>query len=345
MYLPQLIKDELERWHNPYPLQQIFRTADPVAVTAQIEEFCVRELGSGIADTLFYAVSIGVVCGLQLRDGARIVLKLLGPTASMAHLQDVVRVQHYLLAEGYPCTRPVYGPARLLDGIAMVEEFDNRGEYHDAHEPLWRQKMAELLAWQLQLLRQPERIPDIDVGHFDFRLPPGTLWGKPHSNIFDFEATTEGAEWIDDLYRQARKNLETGAGQLILGHIDWSTKHIRYLGQQAHIIYDWDSLVLDKEPALVAHAAATFTYIPFMPGIAEAPTREESLAFIADYEAARGSAFTKDERQTLAATITSTMAYGARCEHSLAPHERDYPAGSRRAVLAQYKDSFLFPPM
>ncbi|WP_162005716.1 hypothetical protein [Dictyobacter vulcani] len=36
-------------------------------------------------------------------------VEVAGPTASLAHLQDVVRVQHYLLSEGYPSTRPVYG--------------------------------------------------------------------------------------------------------------------------------------------------------------------------------------------------------------------------------------------
>ncbi|WP_151759396.1 hypothetical protein [Dictyobacter vulcani] len=176
-----------------------------------------------------------------------------------------------------------------------------------------------------------------------FRFPPapGTLWGRPHSNIFDFEATTQGAEWIDELNRAARAIMDHGAGQLLLGHVDWSAKHIRYLGQRAHVVYDWDSLNLNKEPVLVAHAAMTFTYIPFLPDVADSPTREESLAFIADYEVARGSAFSAAERQTLGAAMTSTMAYGARCEHSLAPTERNYPAGSRRAILAHYKNGFL----
>ncbi|GHO89253.1 hypothetical protein [Dictyobacter formicarum] len=342
MDLQACIADELEDWYNPYPLKQIFQTAEPQLVVEQINTFCERELGSCIASAIFYEVSIGVVCGLQLQDGRKIVLKLLGPEESIERLRGVVRVQRYLLEQGYPCTHPIREPLPLVNGIAMIEEFDDLGEYHDAHQPLWRQKMAELLAWQLRLLRQPEeRLPDINLKLFDKRLPPGVLWGKPHSNIFDFEATTRGAEWIDALAWRARETLDNGAGELMLGHFDWSTKHIRYLGEQAHVIYDWDSLQLDKEPVLVGHAAMTFTYIPFMPGVADSPTREEMLAFIADYETARGRPFNPDERRTLAAAMTTSMAYGARCEHSLAPDEHEYPAGSRRAILAQYQGNFL----
>ncbi|GCE21264.1 hypothetical protein [Dictyobacter kobayashii] len=325
MDLQACIEAELERWHNPYPLQQIFQTAEPQTVVELINTFCKRELGSSIASTVFYEVSIGVVCGLQLQDGRKIVLKLLGPGESIERLRAVVRVQRYLLEQGYPCTHPICEPSELANGITMVEELDAEGEFHDAHQPEWRQKMAALLAWQLHLLRQPERIAGIDLKLFDHRLPPGVLWGKPHSNIFDFEATSRGAEWIDELARPARAILDHGAGELVLGHIDWSTKHIRYIGEQAHVIYDWDSLQLDKEPALVGHAAMTFTYIPFMPGVADSPTHEETLAFIADYEAARGKPFNQDERRTLAATMTVTMAYGARCEHSLAPMSVNTP--------------------
>ncbi|GCE07057.1 hypothetical protein [Dictyobacter aurantiacus] len=342
MDLQAYIAEELERWHNPYPLQRIFGMAEPRLITEQIDAFCARKLGSGIASTLFYEVSIGVVCGLQLVDGRRIVLKLLGPDESMERLRGVTRVQGYLLEQGYPCTRPICGPLALADGIALVEELDDLGEYHDAHQPLWRRKMAELLAWQLRLLNRPrERFPELDLALFDKRLPVGVLWGKPHSNIFDFEATARGAEWIDALARQARGTLDNGSGELVLGHVDWSTKHIRYLDEQAHVIYDWDSLQLDKEPVLVGHAAMTFTYIPFMPNISDSPSREEMLAFIADYEMARGRPFSAEERRTLAASMTVTMAYGARCEHSLAPDERDYPEGSRRAILARYQGNFL----
>jgi hypothetical protein len=190
-------------------------------------------------------------------------------------------------------------------------------------------------------LRQPERIPGLNFHLFDKRLPANVLWGQPHSNIFDFEATAQGAEWIDELACHAKATLNHGAGELVLGHGDWSTKHVRYMGERPHIIYDWDSLKLDKEPSLVAEAAVTFTYIPFMEDVAHTPTPAEALSFVEEYEVARGATFTTAERKTLIAAMIMSLAYGARCEHSLRPHEKEYPTRSRRALLALYRDCLL----
>ena len=339
--LETLIAAELARWHNPYPLEQIFHMADPQRVVEYINTFCERELGSGIASTSFYEVSIGIVCGLQLHNGARIVIKLLSSTVSTDFLRAVVRIQHYLRARDYPCTRPLYGPLPLVAGIAMVEELDDAGEYHDAHEPKWRKTLAELLAWQINLLRQPECTAGLDPHLFDRRLPPDVLWGRPHSNIFDFEATARGAEWIDELAWKAKSLLNQADCELVLGHGDWSTKHVRYIGDRAHIVYDWDSLKLDIEPSLVANAAVTFTYIPFMEGVVDTPSPEEALAFVDAYESARGTPFTAAQRKMVMAGMILSLAYGARCEHSLAPHEHEYPDGSRRALLKLYRDNIL----
>jgi hypothetical protein len=102
------------------------------------------------------------------------------------------------------------------------------------------------------------------------------------------------------------------------------------------IIYDWDSLVLEKEPVIVGHASINFTYTEFFEG-PRFPTDEESQAFIADYEAARGTSFTVEEQQTLQAAKLGSLAYGARCEHALHPYETSYQEGSCRYLLAQHK--------
>jgi hypothetical protein len=96
--LKEMIADDLNRWDNPYLLEKIFHTADPNMVAEHINAFCEREPGSGIARTVFYEVSIGVVCGLQLHDEALIVIKALASTATTDYLRAAVRVQHYLRA-------------------------------------------------------------------------------------------------------------------------------------------------------------------------------------------------------------------------------------------------------
>ena len=259
--LTKLIQSELDRWHNTYPLETLFGTIQAEEVAAIIDTFCQHTRGSAIADCYFYEVSLGIVAGLRLKDGQCIVIKGLINPRPPTYLQAVVRVQRYLRSQNYPCTEPIGGPLPLGLGQAMLEALDDRGEFHDAHDPRWRKPLAELLAQLIYLLKQPEAA--IEPAIFDFRLPSNVLWGKPHSNIFDFKATSQGAERIDEIARKAKQILDEGAGDLVVGHGDWSTKHVRYIGEQPHIIYDWDSLTLDKEPAIVGRAAIYYTYIPF----------------------------------------------------------------------------------
>jgi hypothetical protein len=227
-----------------------------------------------------------------------------------------------------------------VDGYATVEDLIDEGVYADAHNPPIRCSLAEALAWLVKLTHNPETIPNLQMSALDLRLPHNQLWLIPHSNIFDFEATTAGAEWIDDLAREARAVLNDGAGNLVIGHTDWSVKHFRYVDGRVRVIYDWDSLALDKEPAIVGGAARYFTYTEAF-NVQPLPIREEAHAFVREYEAARGKPFSTDELKTLVASATYGLAYGARCEHSLHPHETTYPTDSCRALLTQYGDSFL----
>jgi len=113
-------------------------------------------------------------------------------------------------------------------------------------------------------------------------------------------------------------------------------KHFRFVGKRVRVIYDWDNLTLEKEPIIVGHASGYFTYTEFF-GEYRLPTEEEGHAFVAAYEAARVRPFTREEYQTLKAAKIYGLAYGARCEHTLHPHDTIYPEGSCRASLAQYR--------
>jgi len=275
---------------------------------------------------------------VRLVDGRRVVLKIHQPSRSLDFLKAVGQVQHYLVDHGYPCTKPLLNPRPLAYGTATVEEFVDEGVYHQAHDPAIRRSMAEMLAWLIKLTWIPETIPGLQPTALDLRLPTGVLWPTPHSKLFDFEATAAGAEWIDEIARQAQETKLRGAGQLVLGHVDWSVKHFRYAGERVRVIYDWDSLALEKEPIIVGHASANFTYTEFFGG-PRLPTYEESRAFIDEYEVARGKPFTPDEYQTLKAAQIYEHAYSARCEHALKPTETKYPEGSSRSLLTQYRST------
>ncbi len=148
------------------------------------------------------------------------------------------------------------------------------------------------------------------------------LWPKPHNVLFDFDATADGAEWIDDIARAARDVPD--AGREVVGHADWSAKHLRFDDDlTATAIYDWDSVTTDPEPSLVGTAAASFTYTE---ELAEPiflwPSADESLAFIAEYEAGRGEAFTTPERRSALAACVYLRAYAARCQHAIGDDAR-----------------------
>lgn len=64
------------------------------------------------------------------------------------------------------------------------------------------------------------------------QLAPGALWPKPHSKLFDFEATRAGADEIDALGAVALRHM-TAAGRLVLGHCDWRAEHVRFEGARA----------------------------------------------------------------------------------------------------------------
>ena len=338
--LVKYLSEYLNEWNNPCLLQEIFRTADPHTIAQMIEAFCLLELDSPLKETLFFEASQGAVFGLCLSNRERIVIKAHPPRKSVDTLSAVVQVQSYLAEHGYPCPTPLLAPRPLAAGHAVVETLIDEGIYKDAHDPIVRRSIAEMLAWHLNLTRHPESIPNVNPFALDLRLPPDILWPIPHNAIFNFEATTIGAEWIDELAQQAKETLANSAGQFVLGHTDWSVKHFRYIDGNVRVIYDWDSLAYDKEPVIVGGAARGFTYTEFL-AVPWIPTQQEASAFVAEYEVARGRPFSTDERNTLAAAATYALAYSARCEHSLHPQEHTYSPRSYRATLAHYKDTFL----
>ena len=61
------------------------------------------------------------------------------------------------------------------------------------------------------------------------------------------------------------------------------------------------------------------------------------LAFVADYEHARGQPFTKVERDALDAANLAAIAYGARCQHSDNQLRPDIAANSHGGYLRLLK--------
>ncbi len=314
----QVIRANLADWEVPHVELAIFGSADPSVIAAAIDGFCRRHLESAVRGYHFQTSSVGSTHGLRLDDGRDVVLKVRPPVAENPHLHmDVpalarlVEILRWLHARGYPCPEPLLGPQPLGRGLATVEALVDRGARGNGFEPACRKEIARAYAEQLELLRaQP-----FDASALKHFWRGEALYPQPHSKLFDFDKPARLAPVVDDLARRARSMEDHGA-ERVLGHGDWRIEHLRFDAGRVSATYDWDSLLSSAETDLLGVVVHGFTADWSVEGARRLPGREDILAFVADYEQARGASFTKRERRSLLARCVYTIAYGARCAMS-----------------------------
>lgn len=304
----------LAGWERePLLERDVFGTIDPQHIAKLVDRFCGQHLGSRIARYEFFATSVGSVHGVRLRDRRRVVVKAYRREIDLVHLAAVQRAQARLACGGFPAPSPVQAPAPLERGVAIVETLMDRGDWVDAHDPAVRMAVACGLAQFIEHARPLVAMPGIA----SWREGYARLWRQPHHRRFDFPATARGAEWIDQLAAQARQLLDEDlSGEPVVGHGDWRVEHLRFTDGALSAVYDWDSLAVGPEPVFVGAAAHAFTADWSIYGHRCIPTVQESLAFIADYETARGAQFSHGECWAAHNSLVATMAYSGRCEYS-----------------------------
>jgi hypothetical protein len=290
-------------WPEARVERSIFGTDEPEEIWELVLVIC-----PDAVECFAFEVSVGALLGLVLADGERVALKVHVDRAADVYLEAMQAVQEHLWSAGFPCPRPL-----AARGRATLEDWVDEGSYLDGHEPAVRRALAELLATLVGLVRDLEPSPRLVPF---LRTSGGRLWPKPHNVLFDFEATADGAGWIDEIAMAARNRRDAGHGDLVIGHHDWTVKHVRFDGLRPTVVYDWDSLSADLEPCFAGGAAATFTYTEHVP-VELWPTVDEAVAFIDDYERARGRPFTPHERGTAHAAAVYTRAYSTRCIHAV----------------------------
>jgi hypothetical protein len=284
----------------------------------------VHELDPRVDEVFFFAVSVGALFGVLRTDGSRVAMKIHKLFSDEAYLDEMQRIQGALSDAGFPAPRPLG-----RRGSVVWEEWIDEGTFRDAHEPEVRSAMARELARFHKIATATDFRPRRPSLRSD-----NALWPKPHNVLFDFDATMAGAEWIDEIGRAARS--VQAVGPEAVGHTDWSAKHLRFDDAlNVTALYDWDSVTTDVEPVLVGTAAGSFTYTEALDReINVWPTAEESLAFVADYEDARGESFMTAERDTALAACVWLRAYAARCHHAYAGDAHD-------SGLAEFADVLL----
>lgn len=304
----------------------------------RIRRLTVRRLGSRPAAFFFVQARARVVIGLRLRDGRSVLVKVLAPGVRPTRAQR--RVQQAAVDAGLPCPRPLVDRARLWRSYAIVDEFLPGLPAPREMDAAARTESAMLLARFISVVgpcagRSGRRLPR-------HRLPPsdGRLWGRPHNLGVTFAEPNEDASWIDDHARRALAIGPRSAGEVVVGHGDWSAQNLGFdEAGRITAIYDFDDLVRDPEPLFVGIAAVSHPATPW-PGRAPGASVEEARAFVGAYERARGRCFATAERRAVGAAALYLVAYLARSEHELDP-AAVHPAHSFRSLLARHGDEYL----
>jgi hypothetical protein len=299
---------------SPPVVEAIFPTTDPLLVARELIEAVAGVLDVPVAAARFYEPGVGVVVGLEVADGRAVVAKVHRPAFTpVEHLAAITRVQADLAAAGVPAPAPIAGPVAVAAGWLTVE--DHRpGGTADGYDPAVRSAMAHALADFVEAARPHAGTASLGSWLRDPVI--GDLWHEPHDLRFDFEGTAAGAAWIDDVARAARATLVATTLPDVVGHLDWRVQNLGFDAQRVAAIYDWDSVGLVPEAALVASASVIHP-VDWRLGLADPlPTIDQVDSFVADYEAASGRGFGDEERRVLAAAQRWVVSYGARCLHS-----------------------------
>jgi hypothetical protein len=312
-----VVAAELALWGVGTVDAAVFGTDDPEGIATSVSSFCETHLGVRPVGAMFYRASAGCVVGLCLRSDQLVVLKAYQARWSEPFLGAVQTIQADAAAAGFPCARPRLAPTALpgRPNLAVVESWWPDPGMRALRSAQARRVSASGLAAQIRL-GADVGAPAALLGH-PLESTGGNLYPQPHSPLFNFEATADGAEWIDDLARLAARLRGTDPTPPVVAHMDWSARNIRLGDEELLAVYDWDSVALVPETTAVGQAAATWC-VTAEPDGWEFPLSDEIVAYVEEFEAAAGRRFSPAQWRAAGGAAAWVLAYTARCEHSLA---------------------------
>jgi hypothetical protein len=137
--------------------------------------------------------------------------------------------------------------------------------------------------------------------------PPWTAWDHPAATTWperDDRGTNlnlvDGPSWIDDSARRVRDLLSAYEAPLRVGHGDWESQNIRWIGDDPLAVHDWDSVIAQPEAAVVGLAAAVWAAQGSPGGAATVAQTEQ---FIDAYQSAFGDWSAPDRAAAWAAGL------------------------------------------
>jgi hypothetical protein len=277
-------------------------------VGEELAGWCRRWLGAEPVAVLFRAGYLSEVTGLRLADGREVVVKARPPAP---RLRGCVAAQAALAGAGFPCPRPLAGPAPLGRLAATAEELVPGGSLLPPG-PGAAGRFARLLAELVLLAPDPAALPTLRPSPawaaWDHDRPG--LWPLPDDRDGDLD-DHPGPAWLDRVGAAVRSRLAGLGLPPVVGHADWESQNIRWRGDRPLAVHDWDSAIAQPEAVVAGLAAAVW---PADGTPDQAATVEQTEQFLAAYEQARGRPWTPAERQACWAAGLWVRAFNAKKE-------------------------------
>jgi Phosphotransferase enzyme family len=316
----------------------VFGALSDDEVTAWLAEHVRARLAVEVACVSFRSGRVSAVYGLRLASGVAVVVKVLRTPVDLNRLRIGTACQRRLAEAGFPCPRPLDGPATTDGRTAIVETLLERGGSGDAHDASTRRAIARSLAAHVDMLRgvDADALVPGAPGWAVYQHGP---WPVPHDPVFDFSSSPVQYGWLDELARDAARTLGPPDQDAVVGHGDWVCQNLRFAGGEVVAAYDWDSLVGRPEPVLAGLSAGAHT--EGSSSGSTAPTPDEVASFLADYDQARARRFTPTEQADAAAAATWVLAYNARCELSAQRASHEPSPGSPLSMLSRHGATYL----
>ena len=275
---------------------------------AHLQRWCATEIGAPPVALVMTAGHLSQVYAVELADGRRVVLKA-RPAAG--RLRACWLVQQRLHAAGFPCPRPLAGPAGLGGQVVTAESY-----VADAQPlppgpgtvPVYARLLQQLVRQAPPAGSCAELCPAPPWAGWDHD-ERGT-WPRPDDLDADLNALP-GPPLIEEAGWRLRARMQAAAGlPPVIGHLDWEAHNLLWRRGAPVAVLDWDSVAIRPEAAVAGAAAAVFPSF----GGTVAATIEESGSFLAAYQEARGAGFSRAEMQIAWAAGAWVLAFNARKE-------------------------------
>ena len=200
---------------------------------------------------------------------------------------------------GYPCPAPLGSVDHVDSWAVSAELLIDGGKQRDPD--LGAGPFANLLGRLIAAAPEVASLPTL------LPSPPWTAWDHPATATWPERDDrgmdlnlVDGPSWIDDSARRVRDLLSTYEAPLRLGHGDWESQNIRWVGDDPLAVHDWDSVIAQPEAVIVGLAAAVWAAQGSPGGAATVAQTEQ---FIDAYQAAFGDWSGRDRAAAWAAGL------------------------------------------